>query len=147
MDAAEKEISVITPRSEVFAFRQSASGKVAAFRGDNENRCAALLSLDGAELGKSRKMLLLHLVDVAGSRQKFADSQCFQLESWGTLPLLLKRSKMEVTLKLPGVKVEALRMDGTVSGVVKTEYRDGVLRFQTDTAGVTGGVMAYLLTK
>ncbi|WP_419642680.1 hypothetical protein [Victivallis vadensis] len=146
--ATQKSMTIVTPRSEVFAFLESASGKIASFKGDGSPLTAALLSLDGLPLDKSRKILLLHLTDIAGSRQKFIDEQCLQLESWGTLPLLVKRSRMEVSLNLPeAMKVEALRLDGSSAATVKADYRDGALHFKADTAARPEGVMAYLLSR
>ena len=64
------------------------------------------------------------------------------------LPLLVEKCRTEVELALPeGFRVEALKSNGLSTGTIPTEYRNGKLRFTTDTSIRKGGILAYHLIR
>ena len=147
LDAKAKALSIVSPKSEVMTFLGNASGKVMRLANGSHYQTVALLSLDGKPLADSRKILLFQLANLAGTKQKFSNDQRKLLESWGDLPILLEKCKVDVELSLPEMKVEALKLDGSSNGVIPAKYNNGKLRFTLDTASRPGGVMVYLLSR
>ena len=86
-------------------------------------------------------------METANSNQTFRNSRRTILESYGQAPLLLRRCRVGVTLRLPGVRrVETLDFSGRRTGPVAFSRKDGELHFQADTALRPHGVMAYQLS-
>lgn len=138
---------VVTPRTEALAGTGSFKGRVLEVKDAAVPQMAALISLDGKELPESRKLLMLHLADMANSGQTFRNGRRMVLESYGKAPLLLQRCKINVALRLPRkMKVETLDFSGRRTGSVVCSYAGGILRFQADTALRSHGVMAYLIS-
>ena len=98
-------------------------------------------SLDGAEIGKSRRMLLTHLPDVLQTDTTFEKPDRRIMLSWGRLPFLMRRAKAKVTLKAGprDFEVWALRHDGTrLRKVPSRRTENGHLSFALDTASNPG---------
>jgi len=98
-------------------------------------------SLDGAEIGKSRRMLLTHLPDVLQTDTTFENPDRRIMLSWGRLPFLMRRAKAKVTLKAGprDFEVWALRHDGTrLCKVPSRRTENGHLSFALDTASNPG---------
>ena len=99
------------------------------------------------DLSESRKVLLLHLVEMANTDQTFRSARRNVLESYGKGPLLLRRCRTEVSLHLPEKRrVETLDFSGRRTGEVSVRRSDGALHFTADTALRPHGVMAYLIS-
>ena len=148
LNAREKTLKIVTPRSEVMTFSGDMAGKVMKLSGADRYQTVALMSLDGKNLTESSSILLLQMPNLASNKMKFANERRSLLESWGELPILLERSKVQVELALPAaMKVEALTYDGAPNGEVSATYNGGRLRFVADTAARKGGVMVYHLTR
>ncbi len=147
LNTKKKSFKVIAPKGEVMTFLGDESGDVMRLTNGNRYQTVALLSLDGKALKESEKILLFQLSNLAGTKQKFANDRRNLLESWGDLPILQEKSRVEVELALPVMKVEALKLDGTPNGTIPSQYENGKLRFVADTASRPGSVMVYLLTR
>ena len=149
MTPSRKSIEVVTPRTEAFAGASgSFRGRVLLVDGVTSPQAVALISLDANPLAESRKILMIHLVDMANSDMEFRNSRCTILETYGKSPLLLARRKIKVALRLPfRPKVETLDFEGRRTGPVPTSCADGVVRFTADTALRNHGVMAYLIAR
>ena len=147
LDAKAKSLKIVAPKAEVMTFSGAESGRVMRLSGGSRYQTVALLSLDGKPLAESGKILLFQLANLAGTMQKFSSDRRNLLESWGQLPILLEKCRVDVELTLPEMKVEALKLDGSVNGTVPAKYEGGKLRFTADTASRPGGVMVYLLTR
>jgi len=94
-----------------------------------------LISLDGAPLERSKRVLVSHLTDVRNTGMTFRDVDERMLEAWGTLPHLMKRDRREVTVPAEGArKVWALAADGTRRREVPSVFKDGAVRFTADVA-------------
>lgn len=141
-------LGIVTPRSEVATFRGNAEGKIMTLRNGTRYQTVALMSLDDLPLRESASILLIQLPNFGATKQKFANGQRKQLESWGEFPLLVERAAVDVVLELPGRwKVEALQSDGAVLGPVSTVNRNGKLCFQAATTLQQGGVLCYHLSR
>ena len=139
---------VCTPKSEVVTFKNAADGKIMKLRNAERVQTVAIMSLDNRNLPDSTRLLLLHLPNMAATGQKTTTGNRLLLESWGQLPLLLEKAKVNIELALPGpMKVERLKLDGSLNGAVPAEYQNGKVSFMADSAAKKGGVMAYLLTR
>jgi len=147
LDAKTKSLAIVAPKGEVLTFLGAASGNVMRLTEGSRYQTVALLSLDNKPLGESRRILLLQLANLAGTKQKFSNDQHKLLESWGELPILLEKCQVNIELTLPEMKVEALKLDGSPNGTIPAEYQNGKLRFIANTASRPGGVMVYLLSR
>jgi len=148
LDADEGTFVVKTPRSEAVSLPKGelATGGVLAVSGAKNFQTVAALSLDGKPLAESRDILLLHLTDVSNSDAVFADRERRIVNDQGKLPLLVRRDRVEVTLKLaPGApfRVTALSADGDTLGEVPVKGNG----FTAATDLFPGGVMAYRVTR
>lgn len=140
-------LRVVTPETEALCGTGTLHGDRLRIAGAGEPQTVALLSLDGAPLAESRKLLLLHLVETANTEQTFRTSRRTVLEAYGKAPLLLRRSRVNVTLRLPAVRrVETLDFSGRRTGSVVTTRRGAETTFSADTALRPHGVMAYLIS-
>jgi len=147
LDAKAKSFKIVAPKAEVITFTGSENGSVMKLVNGNRYQTVALLSLDDKPLKESKKILLFQLANLANTKQEFANERRNLLKSWGQLPILVEKCRTDVELALPELKVEALKLDGSVNGVVAAKYADGKLSFIADTASRPGGVMVYLLTR
>jgi len=148
LSARDKTLSVVTSRTEALCGTGKLNGKILQVAQAATPQTFALTSLDGKPLADSRKLLLLHLVNLANSGQTFSNHSMTLLEHYGTAPLLLEKAQAELSLRLPQtMKVETLDFSGRVTGDVTADYREGSLHFRVDTALRPHGVMAYLIRK
>ena len=147
LDPRKKTLRIVSPRTEALAGSGTLEGKILRIRGAEIPQAIALISLDGRPLARSRKQLLLHLTEMANTDQTFRNPQRTILESYGKAPLLLRRCRTSVLLRLPGkVRVETLDFSGRRTGKVAVRSENGVHHFTADTALRTHGVMAYLIS-
>lgn len=147
LNSQEKSLRVVTPRTEALTGTGTLNGKILQIRGATIPQTVALTALDGRSLAESRKLLLLHLVDLANTDQTFRNPQRTVLESYGKAPLLLRRCRTEISLRIPGERtVETLDFSGRRTGKVAIRSADGALHFTADTALRSHGVMAYLIS-
>ncbi len=147
LDAKAKALTIVAPKAEVMTFAGNAAGKVMKLVNGNRYQTVALLSLDGKPLSESKKILLFQLANLAGTKQEFANERRNLLKSWGQLPILVEKCRVDIELALPELKVEALKLDGSANGTIQSKYADGKLIFTADTAARPGGVMVYLLSR
>ncbi len=143
LDREAGTFAVITPLTESVTLP---GGNLAAGLLKIENADAfmtvAALSLDGEPLARSRSVLLIHLTNITTTGIRFRDRMGTLLEDWGKLPHLIERGR--ATVELPGQwRVAALAADGEELGMVA----EGVSRFEVDSCGFEGGVLAYHLTR
>ena len=147
LNVRERTLRVITPRTEALAGTGSLCGTLLRIDGATEPQTVALISLDAVPLAASRRMLLFHLVETANSEQTFGNVRRTVLKSYGKPPLLLRRSRVGVTLRHPGIQqVETLDFSGRRTGPVTLARKNGEVYFQADTGLRAHGVTAYLIT-
>lgn len=147
LDSKNGQCQVVTPCSEVLSFPDRSSGKLLEASGADSPQTVALISLDGKPLSMSRKMVLFHLTDLANTGERFGNQNRTILQKWGSLPLLLRRGVLSIRIHIPGLRVEALKLDGSSNGNVPVSTREDGISFRADNASRPGGVMAYLLTR
>lgn len=148
LDGDKNTFIVRTPLSESVSLPDGelATGGVLAVKGVNTFCSVTAISLDRKPLAESRSILLLHMTNTAGSENRFLDKAHTMMDSWGKLPLLVRRGKAVVTLNVAKgepLKVQALSADGAVLGDVAVKGNT----FTAATDLFPEGVMAYHITR
>ena len=106
-------------------------------------------SLDGADLPKSRRILLTHATDVQGDGAKYADEWMKTTLEWGTRPLARSGSaRIELELERPEkYAVFGLSLSGARKERIPVAVRDGRLCFEVRTASPRGARMLYEIVR
>lgn len=145
INAGANQLIVHTPRTESLTFSKGElSAGVLSVKGMSTFGTIAAISLDGKPLTESGSILLLHLTDTANTGDSFHDSERKYVDRYGKLPLLVRRGKAQVALKLNGAfRVQALSADGALLGPVQTDGNT----FTVSTDLFPQGVMAYHITR
>ena len=148
-DPKAKNFSVISPKTETFTLQTGTlPGRVMKVSNPTSFSTVALISLDNKTLNQSRSMLLLHLTNVNSSGMVFGTPQMTLLRKNGTMPALVYRSSVDITLKTPhNYRITALTADGAPLGTVSGRRSGCGFHFKADTGCFKGGVMAYHLTR
>ena len=108
--------------------------------------------MDGAELAKSRRVLVLHITDVVNTDMSFTNDKRTDTKAWGSLPYLAKTGSAKVSLKNAnaGLSLYALASDGTRLRKVPAKYANGSYAFTVSVAageGKDAPTMMYELAK
>jgi len=122
----------------------SAGGASVTF--DSGPSSVAALSLDGAPLEKSRRILVLHLTEMANSGESFTSAEMRTLTGWGKLPHLARSGR--ATFCLPsegGLRAWALDATGKRVREVKLAHKDGLLTIVLDNTKGKEATLAYEL--
>ncbi len=151
LDSKANVFTATTPRSEVLSAVEG-THQVGALNvsGIDTPTTVAACSLDGRDLGSSSRILIFHLTDVCDSGIRFKNAERKVILSAGQLPHLLRRSKLEISLKLLGdgpVTVYALKNNGGTHGRVTASFSGETLKFSADNSSFPGGVMVYLVER
>ena len=141
----------VTSRSEGFLLEggDSLRGRFAEVR-NLRTFCGILIaSRDHRPLKESDRLLILHLTETKNTGMTFSDPDMRIWESWGELPLLVRRGKAEISLnrEYSGFRLYAVDFDGRRLSEVPVSIRDGRTVFQVDTAGRHGALGVYELIR
>ncbi|MBR0458321.1 MAG: hypothetical protein IJJ26_03715, partial [Victivallales bacterium] len=147
LNTQEDVIAIDTPRSQVLACSKDAKGGLLAVKGVAHPQSFALISLDGLPVQSSKKMLFIHLANIANTGMTFRNQKCTILTAWGGRLLLVRKADVLVSVKMPAAKVQALNLDGSVNGDVNSTFKDGVLQFHANNAVRPGATLCYILTR
>ena len=109
-------------------------------------------SMDGADLERSKRVLVLHLTDILNSGAVFKNERRTDMTNWGELPYLAAAGEAKIALKNAntGLKVWAVAADGTRLREIPATYEDGVYRFTVRIAageGADAPTMIYELAE
>ena len=101
LNAKQGTFQVITPRSEAALLPEGKRSAGNYLSVSNRHGFGAFLAaaMDDAELRSSRRILLLHLTENRNSGQTFSSAEKEVMESWGTLPLLVRHGEAEITIR------------------------------------------------
>ena len=107
-------------------------------------------SMDGADLERSKRVLVLHLTDILNSGAVFTNDRRTDMTNWGELPYLAAAGEAKISLKNEnqGLKVWAVAADGTRLREVPATYEEGAYRFTARIAageGANAPTMVYEL--
>ncbi|MBR0459055.1 MAG: hypothetical protein IJJ26_07445 [Victivallales bacterium] len=143
----EKCLAVKTSRSCALTCVKDAASEVITVKGVKSPQAFYLVSLDEQPLETSKKILFIHLVNLTNTDQKFDTDECTLLRSWGRLPGLYRKAKVDVSLAVPAAKVTALKLDGAENGEVPATFANGKLQFTADNTARKEGLFVYLLSR
>ena len=102
-------------------------------------------SLDGAEIPKSRRLLVTHVTDVQGEGAKYTDEAMTTTLRWGKRPLM-RNGKARIAVKMDDPSrcaVYELATNGRRMAAVQSKGRDGHLEFTASVAGANGARLLY----
>ena len=150
IDCEKGDLTVATPKTAaVYSLdkRDLAAGPLAV-KGATTSCSVSASAMDGKDLVSSKKILLFHITDVQNTDQEFTNDKMTDTKSWGRLPYLARAGKAEVELKsdVAGLRLSALKSDGTVLRVIPAIYQDGVYRFSLEIKSGVEPTMIYSLT-
>ena len=137
----------VTPKTEAFSLEPGAQarGRFATVRADGTFGVVCVAAMDGRDLARSERILVLHLTRLLATGMTFSDAEMSVQETFGRLPLLLRRGTADVRLArdLAGFALYALKNDGTRLRELPIDSSDGqsALALSTDIA------MAYELVR
>ncbi len=146
-----KTFRAITPRSEGFVAPAGVrvAGKFAEILNRNTFGAILVAAVDEQPLARSNRILILHLTDVKNTGMTFTGRDMFVLQSWGTLPQLMRRGEAEITLAVrPGMKLYACGFDGSRKFEMSTESAGKEkIRFTAKNVTAQGPIVVYELVK
>ena len=149
LDARKGAMEVVTLRSEgatLTPARSSVELPTLAAAGDKTPLTVFLGSIDGKDLVDCERMLLIVVSDAVNTGMAFADERRQVLEAVGTLPVLARVAKVEVSLRHPRadvLRMSALASNGTREDEIPLEVNDGRAVAKIDTARLTCGPTPY----
>ena len=106
-------------------------------------------SLDGADIAKSKRMLLTHVTDVQGEGAKFTDERMKTTLKWGGRPLVrIGAADVEIEMIDPAeCTVYELDTAGRRKRRMPCAAKDGRLCLEVSTKGPDGGRVCYEMVK
>lgn len=140
---------VITPRSEGFALNKKGKAKGNCVTVDMLSPKSNLIfvsSMDGNNIAKSKKLLLIHLTDAINTNLEYQDDQSSIVTNWGELPLLVRRGSAKLAIsfdKALKTEVWAITPSGERLKQLKINYNKNKLEFHIATDLSKKGVAAY----
>jgi len=145
-------LRVATPRTSAVVAFPKTGAQVAgplAVKDPTTFTTVSASAMDGKTLGASSKVLLFHLTDVLGSGMTFPDERRHSILKKGTLPYVARVGSVQVALKsgVPGLRLYALKSDGTLLREVPAKYVDGAYRFTLAVKPGEQAALAYQLSK
>jgi hypothetical protein len=112
----------------------------------DERAVISVSSLDGRSLTDSRRLLLTHLTDLQNSGVRFSSKDRRVIETWGTMPYLVRRGTATVRLNNTDAgKLRAWRLDTTgkrIAAVPVTVIGKGI-SLDLSTAAPDGSATLY----
>lgn len=151
LDRKNGAFSVITAKSEAFVLPAGKSGTGNFVTVKNLDTFAAFLiaARDDKNLSSSGRILILHLTDTKNTMQKFRNAEMTIVDSWGTLPLLIRRGRAELELRgnFANYKLYALDFNGKRLFEVPFKAEASCAKLKLDTQQNRQVVAAYELSK
>lgn len=152
LDAKQKRMTVITPRTEGAILEANGSLILGKLR--VKTTCAASIaavSLDGADLSESARVLIIYSTDAVNTGHETSDDRTV-LYSLGVLPILIETGIMRIALEnrnAATMKCWALAMNGQRrEEIVPVSTASGRIELIIDTAALkTGPALFFELTK
>jgi len=107
----------------------------------------SVISMDGAPLADSGKILVTHLTDLRNTGERFQGRDLGVLEDWGKAPWLIRagRAVVKIARTRPPSAVEVWRLSliGQRTQQVAAEFANGAVIFTAATASDSGATLDY----
>ena len=150
LDSAKARWKAVAPRIEAFAQNgcSAQKGKFARVENTDGWSIVALCSLDGAELGKSKRILAAHISNIMNGGDRFGGRNFATLLEKGSGGYLLARaeSKIEFAKRLDGFKCFALDAMGKRIAEIPLERTENGAKLTLSTHNKFGATIAYELS-
>ena len=143
MNVPEKSLKISTPKSQLLVSESGVGADLGNLKvlSSSVPAAVAAASLDGLDLGKSRRIVLIYATAEANTDMKTSFDFLRMLDS-GKAPILLKTGTLKAELKLdPTAKyaVYPLSLDGARRAPIPAKSANGVLKLEIDTSGLPHG--------
>jgi hypothetical protein len=117
LDSHQQQLSVVTANTEAVAFGENLPPPLAniTIKSASAPALFAASSLDGLTLPDSKRLLLIYATDARNSGMSFADAQSRELTNLGTLPVVIKNSRITFSLNnsnAAALHLYALKLNG-----------------------------------
>jgi hypothetical protein len=137
LHAKDQILRVITDKTEAVAFGKKLPPPLAklAIKSASSPALFAASSLDGLALVQSKRLLLIYATDARNSGMTFSDANAQTLTNLGTLPVLIKNSKIAVSLQninAANLHLYALKLNGQRDTELAIDKTSDTLNIELD---------------
>lgn len=146
----EGSFAVVSPRTEAISFSNLASPRTLSkitISGASSGALVAASALDSHALSDSSRVLFIVASDAVNSGMRFADKARTKILDWGTLPILLKRTRIDIQFRssLSGsASFLVLGLNGRELSRRPVKITpDGVVKLTLDTGAVEGNPTTF----
>ncbi|MEO1206384.1 MAG: glycoside hydrolase [Pseudomonadota bacterium] len=149
INTAEKTAVFISDKTEAIAFdRPNAAIDLNAvtLRAATSRGVFAVSAIDGQSLTDSSKLLVIYATDARNSGMKFADDDAKIITDFGHRPTLIRKGKLEATLKTVhsgGWWLHRLDLTGRTTQSDKVKTADGKIAFMLNTGSAKAEPTTY----
>ena len=152
--ADQGTFKVVSPKSEALVIKKeiAVKGKQLSVKNHTPYTTCFASALDDKNLADSKRILFMHITNCGAYKMTYSGKDLDVLESYGQLPHLVYRATADISLKLAPKgstpKVYAVNLRGQRVGEMKSVWKDGVLSFRADTAGINNtAIMVYEIVR
>ncbi|MBN8217019.1 MAG: hypothetical protein J0L75_10290 [Spirochaetes bacterium] len=147
LETGIQRMSVASPTACGVAIKPGVTGKAGAILKGGTSTAAAigLFSLDGLDIPRSRRLLLVYATDAVNSGHETSADRVV-LKRLGTLPVLVETGKLELTFQREGaaaMKGHVLAINGARREPLSVAVSPGQASVRIDTAALASGPALY----
>jgi hypothetical protein len=150
LDQPAGTFQIMTPRNEaaILPEKQVLNGNVLKISDNTAWGTFMAASMDGAALGQSSRVLILHLTEVMNTKAKFSNAKRTMWLDYGVMPYLVRKGTARITLRgnFAGHRLYAVDLSGARRQEIPLIKSKGEVSFTADTHLLENGVVAYELT-
>ncbi len=145
--AGENLLKVVTPLSEAVTLEAGRSEPVGRLKviGSDTAAMIGVCSVDGKELGESRRMVLLYTTEAANTGMVVTPDRTKMFND-GELPVLMKVGRLNATLQNAHAKnmaLYALALNGERREQLPLDWEEGQIKIHLDTASLKHGPTSF----
>ncbi|MBC7785917.1 MAG: hypothetical protein H7Z18_00280, partial [Methylophilaceae bacterium] len=153
LDSAQKRMVVITPKTEAVVFDKLESiqlKQLKVLEADSAS-LVAVSAMDDQTLQNSKRMLVVLATDARNSGMRFADSAETKLTSMGSNPVMIKTTKIKLSLQNSNAKnlkvfstnLRGQRQDAIPVALTSPIQKNDSIEFTLDTSTLSHGPTTY----
>jgi hypothetical protein len=148
LDARKGNFSISTSRGEWFVTNNAASirNANASVVTKDGPQTVAVVTLDGRDLARSERLLVIHVTEQVNSDEKFDTNDMTILTEWGDLPHLMRAGKATLSVDTAvALKAWALNLKGERVREVPVTHKNGIMTITLDNTVGGDATLAYEL--
>jgi hypothetical protein len=148
LDAPQKRMMVITPKSEAIVFDAPQPVELAqlAILSSDGPALVAVSAMDGQVLANSKRILIVLATDARNSDMRFSDADQTTLQDSGKLPVVIRAAKVKVALKTPyknQLVIYSVNLRGQRQDTIPVKQTDSGIEFELDISQLSHGATTY----